>query len=259
MIDKSVIFFDIDGTLYDEDKQIPASTQEAILRLKELGHIVAIATGRAPFMFEELRQELGIDTYVCFNGQFVVAEGQIIYTNPLNPEKLQALTKFAEANDQPVVYIDQFDMKANVPHHDFIEESLDTLKLKIQATHDPDFFIGRDIFQALIFCQEQEEKIYQEKFRDFAFVRWHALSVDVDPAGGTKALGIAKVIEHLGISKERTFAFGDGLNDVDMLAFVPNSVAMGNGKEIVKKTAKYITKSVDEDGILHGLKMVGLL
>lgn len=254
-----MIFFDIDGTLYDEDKKVPASTKDAILRLKELGHIVAIATGRAPFMFEELRGELGIDTYVCFNGQFVVAEGQVIYTNPLDPGKLQALTKFAEANDQPVVYIDQFDMKANVPHHDFIVESINTLKLAVQATHDPDFYIGRDIFQALLFCQGQEEKVYEEKFKDFAFVRWHALSVDVDPAGGTKALGIAKVMEHLGISKERIYAFGDGLNDIDMLAFVPNSVAMGNGKAIVKKTAKYVTSSVDEDGILNGLKMVGLL
>lgn len=259
MSEKSLIFFDIDGTLYDDDKKVPASTKEAILRLKELGHIVAIATGRAPFMFEELRKELGIDTYVCFNGQYVVVEGQVIYTNPLGSENLHALTEFAEANDQPVVYINQSDMKANVPHHNFIVESIDSLKLTVQATHDPDFFIGRDIFQALIFCQEPEEIVYQERFKDFHFVRWHALSVDVGPVGGTKALGISKVMEHLGISKEHIYAFGDGLNDIDMLSFVPNSVAMGNGKELVKQSAKYITKSVDEDGILHGLELVGLL
>lgn len=44
-----------------------------------------------------------------------------------------------------------------------------------------------------------------------------------------------------------------------MLTTIHNSVAMGNGVDEVKEVAKYVTKSVEEDGILHGLKMVGLL
>ena len=52
MTDKKLIFFDIDGTLYNSDKKVPAKAQEAILKLKDEGHIVAIATGRGPFMFK---------------------------------------------------------------------------------------------------------------------------------------------------------------------------------------------------------------
>lgn len=69
-------FFDIDGTIYDEDKQVPASTKEAIAELQRRGHHVAIATGRASYMFEDLREELGIDSYVSLNGQYVVFEGK---------------------------------------------------------------------------------------------------------------------------------------------------------------------------------------
>lgn len=66
-------------------------------------------------------------------------------------------------------------------------------------------------------------------------------------------------MEKLGIPKERQYAFGDGLNDIEMLSMIHHGVAMGNGEEEVKAVAKYVTKSVEEDGILHGLKMVGLL
>ena len=47
---QKIIFFDIDGTLYDHDKKLPASTKKAVLQLQEKGYEVAIATGRAPFM-----------------------------------------------------------------------------------------------------------------------------------------------------------------------------------------------------------------
>ncbi len=75
-MEQKVIFFDIDGTLLNHEKELPASTKESVFKLKEMGHIVAIATGRAPFMFADLRKELGIDTYVSFNGQYVVLNGE---------------------------------------------------------------------------------------------------------------------------------------------------------------------------------------
>ena len=95
MKEQSIIFFDIDGTLLDTDKNLPESAKRAVARLKEDGHIVAIATGRAPFMYEELRKELGIDTFVSCNGQYVVLEGEVIYRNPLHREDLAALTEEA--------------------------------------------------------------------------------------------------------------------------------------------------------------------
>ncbi|MEH7382680.1 Cof-type HAD-IIB family hydrolase [Bacillus sp. JJ1533] len=259
MKEQSLIFFDIDGTLLNDDKKLPSSAKEAIFKLKERGHEVAIATGRAPFMFEDLREELGIGTYVSYNGQYVVLNGEEIYTNPLNEEALLQLTETALANNHPVVYMDHEDMKANVPEHEFITESIATLKIKSFPTYDPKYYEGRKLFQSLLFVQEGEEAQYEEGFKDFDFVRWHPLSVDVLPSGGSKAQGIEKLVEKLGIPEERVYAFGDGLNDIEMLTTIQNSVAMGNALDEVKEVAKYVTKSVEEDGILNGLKMVGLL
>lgn len=259
MTNQSVIFFDIDGTLLTHEKNLPASTKEAIFKLKELGHEVAIATGRAPFMFEDIREELDIRTFVSYNGQYVVLNGEVIYANRLNIPALERLTEKALLNRHPVVFMDHEDMKANVPEHAYIRESIETLKINHFPTHDPNYYKGRDLYQSLLFCPEGEETQYEQEFAEFDFIRWHPVSVDILPKGGSKAIGIEKIVERLGFPKERQYAFGDGLNDLEMLSAIENSVAMGNAEDKVKKAAKHVTKSVEDNGILHGLQMVGLL
>jgi Cof subfamily protein (haloacid dehalogenase superfamily) len=200
-----------------------------------------------------------INTFVSYNGQYVVLKGEVLYTNPLKISSLEKLTEVALQNNHPVVFMDHEDMKANVPEHTYIKESIATLKISRFPAHDPHYYKGRELYQTLLFCLEGEEKQYEQEFYDFDFVRWHPVSVDVVPKGGSKAKGIEKIVEKLGIPKERQYAFGDGLNDMEMLTTIENSVAMGNAEEIVKSVAKYVTKSVEENGISHGLQMVGLL
>ncbi|RIU90085.1 Cof-type HAD-IIB family hydrolase [Oceanobacillus picturae] len=259
MLDKHIVFFDIDGTLLNEEKELPKSTKEAIAALKKAGHEVAIATGRAPFFFQDLREELEIDTYVCFNGQYVVYKGEVIHRNPLNSELLEDLAKVSLAKENPIVFMGEEEMKANVPDHDAINEGLATLKVDMNLEHDPTYNKGRDIYQSLLFCEESEERFYEEKYSAFNFVRWHPRSVDVVPAEGSKAVGIRKVTDLLDIKPGNHVAFGDSLNDLEMLTEIPKSVAMGNGHPRAKQAAKYETAAVDEDGILKGLQMLGLL
>ncbi|HAM79998.1 Cof-type HAD-IIB family hydrolase [Ornithinibacillus bavariensis] len=258
MNEQSVIFFDIDGTLLDHNKELPVSTKEAIHELKRRGHFVAIATGRGPFMFKKIGDELGIDTFVSYNGQYVVVKGEVVYKNPMELASLEKLIQASVKNDHPIVFMDPNKMKANVPEHPYITAGFSSLKVGT-PTVDPLYYQENDIFQSLLFCEEGKEKQYEEEFPAFDFVRWHEVSVDVLPKGGSKAKGIEKVMEKLHIPNDRIYAFGDGLNDLEMLSTIENSVAMGNGVDEVKEVAKYITKPVDEDGILHGLKMVGLL
>lgn len=256
---KQMIFFDIDGTLLNEEKKLPKSTKKAINRLKELGHEVAIATGRAPFMFKELMDELGIHSFVSFNGSYVVYKGNPIYQNPLDQEELYLLTQFANSIKNPIIYENHEKMYANMESHPHIEEGIGSLKIKDKPIFDPHYYQGKEIYQSLLFCNATEQASYQEKFKKFDFVRWHEHAVDVLPAGGSKAKGIEALINYLNIPIDQVYAFGDGLNDIEMLSFVNNSIAMGNAVDQVKDVAKFVTKHVDEDGILRGLELVGLL
>src|SRR5690625_6430477 len=99
-----IVFLDIDGTLLDHEKQIPHSAKEAIRQLKENRVTVAISTGRAPFMFQDILRELDIHSYVSINGQYVVHEDKVVYENPLDKDQLEKLQSYAVENEHPIVY-----------------------------------------------------------------------------------------------------------------------------------------------------------
>lgn len=254
---KKIVFFDIDGTLLDFEKKLPASTKKAVKLLQEKGIYVAIATGRAPFMFEDLRKELDIESYVSFNGQYVVFENEVIYKNPLKIEQLHKLLEQTKEKQIPLVFMNEKTCKVSVPYNQFVKETLQSFDLA-HPEYDERFFENSDIYQTLLYINEKDEKEY-EGYSDFRFIRWHPNCVDVIPAGGSKAAGIQKFIERAGFELKDVYAFGDGLNDIEMLKTVGTGVAMGNAEKELLKHADLVTSRVDEDGIYNGLVKLGLL
>ena len=73
-------------------------------------------------------------------------------------------------------------------------------------------------------------------------------------AGVDKGTGIARYLELCGIPKSASLAIGDANNDLPMLHAAGFTVAMKNGEEIFKKSADFITKSIDEDGLAFALQ-----
>lgn len=252
-----IVFFDIDGTLLDGQKELPASAKAAVRQLQKQGIYTAIATGRAPFMISPLLEELNMHSYICFNGQYVVFENEVIYKNPIDPDVLHKMTDTARERDYPLVYMNETTMKANVQHDDLIKESLASLKFAHPA-FDPVFYKNRDIYQALIFIRKEEER-YLTGCDDVNFIRWHEYSLDIVPKGGSKAEGIKQIVGRLGFTMEDVIAFGDGMNDIEMLQEAGTGVAMGNARQIVKDHADLVTTNVEKDGIVNGLKEIGLL
>lgn len=257
-MEKALIFFDIDGTLLNDEKQLPASTKESIRLLQEKGHDVAIATGRAPYFFKDLLQELQIDSYVCFNGQYVVYKGELIYQNTLDETTFTKFERYASSLNHPLVFMAEESYTTNGKDHPDVRESIQSLMIDLPE-YNPDFHEQKNLHQALLFCKPDEQQQYVERFPEFKFVRWHPLSVDVLPREGSKAYGISKFIAHAKIDLKHVYAFGDQLNDLEMLSYVEHGVAMGNAPAQVQAQARYITKDVNEDGIKHGLSLVGLL
>lgn len=254
-----IVFFDIDGTLLDHEKKLPSATKSAVKQLQENGVFVAIATGRSPFMYEPLRKELNIDTFVSFNGQYVVFENEVIYRNPIKEADIKKLHEAAEEyNQTPIVFMNEATMKSSVANNQRVEEALGSLKFP-HPDVKVDFYKESDIYQALLFCTEEEEKPFTSQYDQFRFIRWHEYSTDVLPSGGSKAEGIKILMDRVGFNLDEVYAFGDGLNDIEMLQAVGHGVAMGNASQIVKKHADYVTKDVADEGIYYGLKQLKLI
>ncbi|MGL5965419.1 MAG: HAD family hydrolase, partial [Fusobacteriaceae bacterium] len=71
-----------------------------------------------------------------------------------------------------------------------------------------------------------------------------------------KGEAIKKVLEILNIDKDETVAFGDYLNDLEMMKVVGHSYAMENAHDEIKKIAKYITLSNNNSGVIHSIREI---
>ncbi|WP_211746665.1 Cof-type HAD-IIB family hydrolase [Paenibacillus sp. Marseille-Q4541] len=255
------VFFDIDGTLVNDEKVIPQDAVEAVNQLKARGIDVFIATGRAPYYITKYLSQLDLDSFICLNGSYVVYKGKPVYEASIATSTMEKLENTALSHNHPIVMQGAEASFSNVELHDFIAESFQTLRVEVPG-YRTSYWKEAPIYQALLYCQEHEEHLYTSEesgFQDLQFVRWHPYAMDVIPAGGSKAKGIEAVIKHLGITKDEVVAFGDGLNDVEMLSYVGLGIAMGNANDEVKSYAKHVTSSVDESGIRKGLEYAGLL
>jgi len=254
----NIVFFDIDGTLLNLDHQIPADTKEAIAQLKRQGVHVAIATGRSPYHLKPVADELGIDTYVSFNGSYVVADGEVVFSRSLPREALGALEDLARQRAHPMVFLGAENCYANQENHAHVLASFAHLRLGAPECR-PGYWRESEVYQAFLYCTQEEEEHYLTQFTDVSYVRWHPFVMDVLPKGGSKADGIEALLRYYGIPASQAVAFGDGLNDKEMLAFVGMGVAMGNAHQDLLPYADLMTRHVNEGGIRHGLQAIGLL
>src|SRR5690606_18605502 len=156
-----LLLLDIDGTLMNSKKEIPESAKAALLQAKENGHDLAIATGRAPFMIKKVLQETGIRTYITFNGQYIVHEDECIHREALDTGILSSIVEFAEKRAHPIVFMNEKKMVSSIDYHPDIDESIKTLKFPHPEMVE-DFHKDNEIYQALVFCEEDEEQQYHD-------------------------------------------------------------------------------------------------
>lgn len=84
------------------------------------------------------------------------------------------------------------------------------------------------------------------------------MTQELSVVGVNKASAIEALINHLNIPQENTFAFGDGMNDADMLEYCHIGIAVGNAKEGLKAIADEVCDDIAEDGIYKTMKNINL-
>lgn len=259
---KRAVFFDIDGTLWDEHSFIPQSTQEAIQRLRENGHLAFICSGRTKgFIRDEKLLSLGFHGIVAGCGTYIECDGNVLYyhrlDNQIVKQSLDVLKKYrmsAILEGKERLYLDSTEFEGN-PYVRKLKEELKDSVLPISGNEE-NWEISKFSASAvddsyLLAAQELKEHF------DCLVHGMHA--IEFVPTGFSKASGIQKTCEFLNIPLENTYAFGDSVNDLDMLSYVAHGVAMGNGTENAKQAADYVTSTLHEDGILRGLEYYGLI
>ena len=133
-----IAFFDIDGTLIDpEKKRITDNTKKALLKLKENGVKICIATGRPPEKVPDFKSEgIDFDAFLTFNGSYSFNETETIFENPLDKEDVKQIIQNGEEMGHPVVLATKDRTEANGLEEDLVEYfSIANQKIKLA----PDF------------------------------------------------------------------------------------------------------------------------
>ena len=254
------IFFDVDGTLLShKTNAVPASALRALEALRQEGILTFMATGRHISMLRQLKalEGLRFDGVVSLNGQYCCDESGIIYHCPLETSAVAALLDYLKAHPHPCILVEAARMYINF-HNALVEQVQAAIHSEMPAIGDLDRGYTQPIYQAILYMSD-EDLAKLPPLPGIKLTRWNQGGADLIPSNGGKAAGITRLLEHYGIDKADTMAFGDGENDVDMFRAVGTAVAMGNACAEAKAAAHHITDDVDQDGIWNALKHFGVI
>ena len=254
-----IIFFDIDDTLRNSKTGFVPSTIPTIFKqLREKGILTGIATGRGIFGIVPEIKALKPDFFVTLNGAYIEdKKGNVIYSNKIAKDKVEEYITWTKEVGIDYGLVGSHAAKLS-RRTEMISQAIDPIYPDLEV--DPDFYQKEDIYQMWTFEEQGDDLILPDTLAStLRMVRWHEHSSDVVPISGSKAAGVVKVVDQLGLKPENVMVFGDGLNDLELFDYAGISVAMGVSHEKIKEKADYITKTLEEDGIFDALEGFGMV
>ncbi|CUO11930.1 HAD-superfamily hydrolase [Clostridium disporicum] len=260
IMDRKIVFFDIDGTLIDENTLIiPESAKKALKEMRSNGHLAFINTGRTACQIESLKSKLEFDGFICGCGTYVEYEDKVLLHKSLGNELTSKLVKALKK-----YHIDGVLESIDGVYYDNIEAIRHPEVFKVLNIHKSEgsysgktwYEDGLNVDKLVIFLNNDSDfDGFFNEFKDvFDFIKRADDFYELVPINYSKATGIQFIIEHLGIPFENTYAIGDSANDLTMLKYVNNSIAMGNSNPILFDLVKFVTKDINDDGIEYALK-----
>ena len=254
-----IIFFDIDDTLRNSKNGfIPSTIPTIFKQLREKEILTGIATGRGIFGVVPEIKALKPDFFVTLNGAYIEdKKGNVIYSNKIAKDKVEEYITWTKEVGIDYGLVGSHAAKLS-RRTEMISQAIDPIYPDLEV--DPDFYQKEDIYQMWTFEDQGDDLTLPESLAStLRMVRWHEHSSDVVPISGSKAAGVAKVVDQLGLKPENVMVFGDGLNDLELFDYAGISIAMGVSHDKIKEKADYITKTLEEDGIFNALEGFGMV
>ncbi len=266
---KKVVFLDVDGTLLDHTHTIPDSAKKALVEAKKKGHYLVLCTGRTHKIITAELVEY-FDGVVASAGAHIFWEDKEIFHSFIPRSELKKVDEVL--NKYGANYVFQGDNGRVATEENkkrFIvffgaegkKDIIDSFaKEMIELPYERDDIESGFYIDAKVSIEEiQKELGNGVKVTGASFGEERVYNGEITRFGVNKATGMQKILDHLGLKREDSIAFGDGPNDFEMIEFANIGVAMGNAVEELKIKADMITGHVSEDGLYNGFVKLNLI
>ncbi|MBR2822853.1 MAG: HAD family phosphatase [Clostridia bacterium] len=260
-----LLFFDIDGTIFDDQRRLPASVKPAMEAARANGHQLFINTGRTLCNKDHRLDDFPLDGWIMGCGTRVIYRGETLQSSEYGLEQTLRLRNIFLGLDIPVVYecdtAMYFEPKGKtVPQISGFREFAERFGIARDAAEDdPEFRMVK------MFCFAEEKKIRDlERRTEDAGMPYQAIhrgpdAWEIVQGRFSKGTGIDFLRDKLGAGREECYAFGDSMNDYAMFRHAGHSIAMGNATEDVKAVCSHVTDRPENDGIAKALKHFGII
>ncbi len=257
-----LIATDIDGTLVkDSSPVLYPELVETVAALLEKGIIFCGASGRQYYSIYRLFGELADRiVYIAENGAYIRSGSQNLQVTAMRPEHVKTLiTQLRQYDDTCEILVSTLDGSLfESKKQDFYNLMHYQYRNKFRQVDDL-LAIEGPILKVSIYRKEGllelGEKTLIPAWKDtlkacMAGKEW----VDFMDASVDKGNGLAFLMQHFGVSKEETMAFGDNENDIGMMRAAGESYAVENAVEEVKKAARHLCPDYTKHGVCDVLQ-----
>ena len=254
-----LIACDMDGTLLDSAKRLPAELPEVLAKLKEKGVLFCVASGR---QYASLRRDFEACAddmlFLCENGALVMQHDKRVLIDPIDSSFITRIVTAVKAlpGVYPVV------CRADVA---LIEKTASAEFIRNTRMYYPSVEVVDDLTALgplpdvckVAFYDEGDAQTHELPALQAALEGPLAVIlsgehwVDVMKPGVNKGCAMRGIQRKLGLSADECMAFGDYLNDCELLQAVGESYAMENAHPALKAMARHIAPSNDENGVMR--------
>jgi 5-amino-6-(5-phospho-D-ribitylamino)uracil phosphatase len=250
-----LLALDLDGTLLRSDGTLSERTSDAVRRCREQGMRIVIASARPPRTIRNpLPVEFHDDVFICYNGAEAYLDGERVFLDPIQPPETKKILELAYACEPACHVSIEIDNTLWTDHpldgpweHEVVDLA--------SVAHRPAAKVLVDLQQGA-----QAESLLQRLPSSCkALVTDGRTLAQVMSCSASKAVALRHVVEEWGLILDDVLAFGDDVNDVEMIRDCGVGVAMGNAVPEVKAVADHIAPSNDHDGVAEMLDRLLLL
>lgn len=258
-----LIALDMDGTLLDGDGRIPEDFWPLADLAVEQGIVLAPASGRQLTTLRNLFEGEGRTApaaYIAENGTVVYHDGDIVSTTPIEQEYVHTVIDAAANLDATLVVCRPESAFLLTGQDQDVTDEIAKYYHARSTVDDLHEIVTPDVIKMALFTRGDSESTIAPPLRDAVPELATAVSgkhwVDLMNPLANKGIALTALASTLGVLPDRTIAFGDYLNDLELLKAAGTAYAMENAHPDIKSIADHIAPANTEHGVITELRRI---